>query len=86
MTRKITAGFLIGWYAGSEQKGNTGLSEVGGMFVGLLIGATAGLVVGAIIGITSSEEEVIIYPHMPEGISKLKSYSLYYRNTERKKE
>lgn len=77
-------GFLIG--QSNKSKNEIVSSEAVGVLGGVLIGAAAGLVIGTIVGISTSEEEIIIDPHTPEGISNLQSYSLYYRNIEKKKE
>jgi hypothetical protein len=80
------AGFLVGWIAGKNDKKELIPSEFSGAIVGMLIGGAIGLITGAILGISSSEEEVMIDPLSPSGISTLKSYSLYYRHIEQKKE
>jgi hypothetical protein len=81
-------GLLIGFLVGQSDKSKSGIvsSEAVGVLGGVLIGAAVGLVIGTIVGISTSQEEVIIYPHMPEGISTLQSYSLYHRNIEKKNE
>ena len=82
------AGLLIGFIVGQGDKSKSGIvsSEAVGVLGGVLIGAAVGLVVGTIVGISTSHNEIIIYPHMPEGLSTLKSYDLYYRNIEKKNE
>jgi hypothetical protein len=82
------AGLLIGFLAGKGNKSENEFlsSEAVGILGGVLIGAGIGLVIGAIIGISSTEEEVIIYPHTPEGISTLQSYSLFNRKDSEKNE
>ena len=80
------AGFLVGWIAGKNDKKELIPSEFSGAIVGMLIGGAIGLITGAILGISSSEEEVMIDPLSPSGISTLKSYSLYYRHIEEQKE
>lgn len=74
-------GLIIGFTVGKSKKTENEIisSEGVGMLGGILIGAAVGFVVGAIIGVSSSEEEVIINPNTPEGLSALKSYSLYFR-------
>jgi hypothetical protein len=80
------AGLLIGFIVGTGKKNKNEFisSEAVGIMGGVLIGAAVGLVVGTIVGITTSHNEIIIYPHTPEGLSTLKSYSLYHRKKKQK--
>ena len=75
------AGLLVGFLVGQGDKSKSGIvsSEAVGVLGGVLIGAAVGLVIGTIFGISTSHNKIIIYPHTSEGLSTLKSYSLYYR-------
>ena len=81
-------GLLIGFLVGQSNKSKNEIvsSEAVGVLGGVLIGAAVGLVVGTIVGISTSQEEILIDPHAPEGISNLQSYSLYHRNLKEKKD
>jgi hypothetical protein len=76
------AGLLIGFLVGQSNKSKNEIvsSEAIGVLGGVLIGAAVGLVIGTVVGISTSQEDIIIDPNTPEGLSTLKSYSLYLRN------
>jgi hypothetical protein len=82
------AGLLIGFIVktGKDNKDEFISSRAVAVLGGVLIGAAVGLVVGTIVGITTSYNEIIIYPHTPEGLSTLKAYNLYYRKNLKKNE
>jgi hypothetical protein len=82
-------GLLIGLlaYSGQEKKeGFESIGAAGGVIVLTLAGAALGLVVGTILGISNVEEEIIINPNTPSGLSSLQSYSIYHRIKAKQKE